>query len=325
MLKSINQKLQFLNIERNVLILINFTEVGNRIRDCREEIKYSQEQLALELEYASRQTIGKWENGDITANIDDFIKLCNIFNCDMGYLLGEFDTKRHIVADVQEVTGLSEAAIETLKTCNTEILPMGDDITDNLFVLETVNFLLSCDVGRKTLRLIGEYLFENYKIQYVESDILEFDKTLEKQEKTEIEKKIEELQEEKRKYEFDSYEEIIQKVQDGIYTEQDSEMAKQLDEEIQKLLKEQNNTFYTERSAKHNEKIVTVQSELLSTKDEPVSMPVAMEDLKAGLIIRLNQEIKSAYDFIREDKDELERISKRARQIYEERQSNVEN
>ena len=45
--------------------------------------------------------------------------MCEIFNCELGYLLCEYDCKNKIAADVQTVTGLSEKAVMILHDMKT--------------------------------------------------------------------------------------------------------------------------------------------------------------------------------------------------------------
>lgn len=59
----------------------------NRILELRKEKKMTQPQLAA-LVNASRQSIGKWENGDIDLNTDAIARLCVVFNVTADYLLG---------------------------------------------------------------------------------------------------------------------------------------------------------------------------------------------------------------------------------------------
>ena len=62
----------------------------------------------------SRDTISSWENGKSVPNINQLQQLCNIFDCDAGYLLGEFETKRAAAIPGAAATHLSEKAIDNL-------------------------------------------------------------------------------------------------------------------------------------------------------------------------------------------------------------------
>lgn len=95
--------------------------VGERIRKERIAAGFkSQSKLALELGYSvdSRQSIGAWEKGERLPSLDDFIKLCEIFECELGYLLGEYDCKTRTATDITAATGLSEKAVNKLIQTN---------------------------------------------------------------------------------------------------------------------------------------------------------------------------------------------------------------
>lgn len=64
----------------------------------------------------TRQTLSKWSKG--ISSSDDIADLCtiaNILDCEVGYLVGEFDCRKREVADIQEEIGLSECAIHKLR------------------------------------------------------------------------------------------------------------------------------------------------------------------------------------------------------------------
>lgn len=41
--------------------------------------------------------------------------MCDLFNCELGYLLGEYNCKTRATTDIQAATGLSERAIDRLQ------------------------------------------------------------------------------------------------------------------------------------------------------------------------------------------------------------------
>ena len=45
---------------------------------------------------------------------DDLSKLCELFGCEMGYLLCEYDTPQRVQSDISEQTQLSVKAIENI-------------------------------------------------------------------------------------------------------------------------------------------------------------------------------------------------------------------
>lgn len=91
-------------------------EFGERIRILRESKGWSQTRLAEELGLSneSRQTISKWETGATSPSLENIINMCEKLECDVGHLFGEYDCKKRQAEDVQELTGLSEKAIDKL-------------------------------------------------------------------------------------------------------------------------------------------------------------------------------------------------------------------
>lgn len=95
--------------------------IGKRIKAgrnaCRTEDgkKYTQEDLTDKLHY-KRETISRWENGKELPTLETLLKMCDIFGCDLGYLLGEHEEKTRTAADIHTETGLSEDAIQKLQS-----------------------------------------------------------------------------------------------------------------------------------------------------------------------------------------------------------------
>ncbi len=95
--------------------------IGERIRANRKEKRLSQEQLAEYLERITtkptkRQTIAGWENGKPVKKIEQLTALCEIFDCDMAYLLCECDSKRIVSQQVAPALGITEKALDNLIT-----------------------------------------------------------------------------------------------------------------------------------------------------------------------------------------------------------------
>ena len=68
--------------------------MGKRIQEKRTEIGMSQEELGNQLGVL-RQTIGKWENGDVLNIKRSYIqKMADIFDCDPVWLMGFEDSAR---------------------------------------------------------------------------------------------------------------------------------------------------------------------------------------------------------------------------------------
>lgn len=94
---------------------------GERIYNCRIKLGLSQEQLSEKIEEITgrslkRQTVSGWENGRPIKKLEQLRALCDIFKCDMAYLLCECKTKRVIAQSVSNALGLSDTAVNNLVT-----------------------------------------------------------------------------------------------------------------------------------------------------------------------------------------------------------------
>lgn len=124
-------------------MLYSWHIIGNRIRENRKENGLSQERLAEYLEHITenptkRQTVAGWENGKPIKKIEQLTALCEIFNCDMAYLLCECDTKHIRTQDISSSTGLSEKAIDILISLRKMDSKLPDTISK---ILENKNLL----------------------------------------------------------------------------------------------------------------------------------------------------------------------------------------
>ena len=99
--------------------------VGERIKQARKEAGLSQIKLIALLrseQYnagVSRTTLVAIESGEVGKTLDNvslrtLCAMCDLFDCDMGYLLGEYEEKHRVAAEVCDATGLSETAVQRL-------------------------------------------------------------------------------------------------------------------------------------------------------------------------------------------------------------------
>lgn len=107
----------------------NKKNIGERIRECRKAYRddrdyrdHAPDQAgfgALLIEDSEKEvhpnTISSWENGKTLPELKYLLRMCDLFDCELGYLLCEFDTKTRAATDIQKETGLSEKAITILK------------------------------------------------------------------------------------------------------------------------------------------------------------------------------------------------------------------
>lgn len=93
-------------------------EIGKKIKEKRNNMNYSQDDLGKKLGLQSRaKQISKYEKGLLYPPMNVLLELCNIFDCELGYLLGEDDyaygTK--LYTEIEKKTGLTPKSVEKLQ------------------------------------------------------------------------------------------------------------------------------------------------------------------------------------------------------------------
>jgi len=93
----------------------------NRIKILREEFNMTQQELANKLQGA-KSTIAMYENETRKPSYEVLIKLSDIFNCSIDYLLGKSDIRNVDLSNIRiaqhngiDTNGLSEEDIEEIK------------------------------------------------------------------------------------------------------------------------------------------------------------------------------------------------------------------
>lgn len=97
-------------------------QIGNRIKNERKKKKLSQKDLAdaislvmVDSNGIEQNTVSNWETGSSLPPLPKLIALSEIFDCDIGYLLCDYDEPTRDLADVVEQTGLSGEAAKRLQ------------------------------------------------------------------------------------------------------------------------------------------------------------------------------------------------------------------
>lgn len=86
------------NLKKKVIIMM----LGKQIKTYREQAGLSQEQLAKQL-YVTRQSVSKWESGEVIPDLDKIITMAKIFNVSLDNLiLGISDNKTITNANNEE-------------------------------------------------------------------------------------------------------------------------------------------------------------------------------------------------------------------------------
>lgn len=85
-----------------------------RLNRLIKEKKLNNIKLA-ELIYKDSHTIARWRNGDSFPDFESLESLCKSLNCDLGYLIGDYDERNNDINFVCNYLKLSEKAINNIK------------------------------------------------------------------------------------------------------------------------------------------------------------------------------------------------------------------
>ena len=158
-------------------------EIGRRIKS--ERIRYkethgkklSQEQLLwmLDLSESSTPYLRRWEKGEAMPSLKQLCQMAEIFACDVGYLLADYDQRTRDAADICRATGLTEKAVERLKAIKKDpvsgFAKNSDGGTYIVSARRTINELLESERLDRLLYQLGQYLtFAGSTAEPVEQD-----------------------------------------------------------------------------------------------------------------------------------------------------------
>lgn len=146
--------------------VLNYKRIGQRIKEAREGLGLSQEKLLGVLQdeqkpHFGRNTLSDLENGKEEAfsavKLSQWEALCEKFNCSIGYLLGEYDSRSYDLQYIYDLTGLSEKAVDKLLKVKEE-----DIMTGNA---EALTHMIETDLFRYLLALLSAPIIEDGKDQ----------------------------------------------------------------------------------------------------------------------------------------------------------------
>lgn len=91
--------------------------IGTRIKTERENKGMGKQEFLKKIHMAtsSIKTLNAWENGIRIPDLDSLTLMADVFQCDVGYLLCDYHTKRQQNADICQTTGLSEDSVNFLR------------------------------------------------------------------------------------------------------------------------------------------------------------------------------------------------------------------
>lgn len=93
----------------------------NRIKQLREELKISQNELGKKLN-KTQQQISLYENGTNELDLDGYILLSKLFNCSIEYVAGKSDIRNPEKVNIDEADIAFASGIKGLNETNKAII-----------------------------------------------------------------------------------------------------------------------------------------------------------------------------------------------------------
>lgn len=95
--------------------MYDFEKIAQRIKAVRIDKNITQAYVSKKCN-VSRSTVIKWEKGESFPELNSMLKLCNLYDCELGYLLCEpgYENGTREITDICKATGLSQEAVKTL-------------------------------------------------------------------------------------------------------------------------------------------------------------------------------------------------------------------
>lgn len=166
----------------------NFEKIGKRVKEERKAKNWTQKKLMEKLSpYCplGRNTLSDIENGTCSnISLTLFSTLCKeeFFDCDMGYLLCEYDEKRHIAADIKKATGLDPDAINIILNMKDRFLKLSilNSFLKNDYFLAIIDEISIADYHTEKSKEL-DVIEKHIKEKYDNAETMEEQRKLEKQ------------------------------------------------------------------------------------------------------------------------------------------------
>lgn len=144
------------------------TLVRERLQQARKANNISQEDLAGNL-HCNRATIRRWENEPInttdesnnskqsTPSIERLFQLCELYKCEPGYLLCEYDERSVAAKDITENLGILQNGYDKLKALKEEAVT--NPSNPSTLALSFINYLT------EHIDALSSLLYEKHKLE----------------------------------------------------------------------------------------------------------------------------------------------------------------
>lgn len=139
-------------------------EVGNRIREERERLGISQEELARQI-FVSRQTVSNWETGKTCPDVQSLLLMSNLFDVSVDSLVrGDVETMTKAIENyelerfkIKASMGASVALILLGAVMLAILTARGEDLHSPLYVIALVMMVASVAVSYVAERIERRY------------------------------------------------------------------------------------------------------------------------------------------------------------------------
>lgn len=117
-------------------------------------------------------TVNSWYYGKTFPEMDNLLRLCNHFDCDLDYLLGRIDKTKHDIAFICKETHLSEPAVRQLMKQQSKMTDLFKNTNTISYrpIHDAVDNLLSDERGLEILKTIGYYLYSSDLTLYLNGE-----------------------------------------------------------------------------------------------------------------------------------------------------------
>ncbi|MCL2036309.1 MAG: helix-turn-helix transcriptional regulator [Oscillospiraceae bacterium] len=151
--------------------------IGERIKNERKKMGISQSKLSESIGVKDRGTLANWEDGMRLPELKNFCALCEVFECELGYLLCEHDCKTRVATDIHATTGLSEESINILRQ-----LQKSDNLKARA-IMEIINTLIESlkhnkEVWNLFQSIIAYAINKNLNLLWIEDQKIDLDDSL---------------------------------------------------------------------------------------------------------------------------------------------------
>lgn len=131
--------------------------IGKRIFQERKKLKISQAELGRKISVSGKQ-ISNYEKAVTAPPVDVLFKLCEVFDCELGFLLGEemYSNGTKLETAIQTTTGLSAESIRAIR----KITSTKRDAIFMGYEAEEFKCILNQMLSSKNFILLMEHLYE---------------------------------------------------------------------------------------------------------------------------------------------------------------------